>query len=136
MFTIDATGNFSVLYTFLGGKDGDEPEAPVTLDAAGNLYATTFRGRDSTGWLFGCGVIYKVASAGKQTALYRLVGGTKAASPQTARLLRGVGGVIWGTTPSGGADGNGVVYRVDPGGKETDLYSFTRGADGGNPVSE
>ena len=134
VFKIDASGTFSVLYTFLGGKDGDEPEAPVILDAAGNLYGTTYRDIDSTGC--SCGSIFKVNGAGKEIVLYHFVGGTKAASPQTAKLLRGVGGVIWGTTSGGtGASGHGVVYRVDPGGKETDLYSFTGGADGASPVS-
>jgi uncharacterized repeat protein (TIGR03803 family) len=135
VFKIDATGTFSVLYTFLGGKDGDEPEAPVILDAGGNVYGTTFRGQNSTGCPFGCGVIFKVNGAGKETVLRSFVGGTKAASPRTAKLIRGVGGVIWGTTPAGGASGNGVAYRVDPGGKETDLHSFTGGADGASPVS-
>jgi uncharacterized repeat protein (TIGR03803 family) len=135
VFKIDTTGTFSVLYTFLGGKDGDEPEAPVILDAVGNVYGTTYRGINSTGCPFGCGVIFKVNGAGKETVLYSFVGGNKAASPGSAKLLRGVGGVTWGTTPSGGSSGNGVVYRVDPGGKETDLHSFTGGADGASPAS-
>jgi uncharacterized repeat protein (TIGR03803 family) len=137
VFKIDTTGTFKVLYTFLGGKDGDEPQAPVTVDAAGNLYGTTYRdfNSNSTGCL-SCGTIFKVNGAGKETVLYSFVGGNKAASPRTAKLLRGVGGVIWGTTPGGGgAFGNGVVYRVDPGGKETDLHRFTGGADGASPVS-
>ena len=32
-----------------------------------------------------------------------------------------------------GANGYGVVYKVDPAGRETVLYSFTGGADGGQP---
>jgi len=134
IFKIDATGAFNVLYTFLGGKDGDEPRGPVALDGTGNLYGTAFRSPNSTSCSFGCGVIFKVNSAGKETVLDTFVGGNKAASPEQSKLLRGTGGVIWGTTPLGGASGEGVMYRVDPGGKETDLHIFTGGADGGTPV--
>ena len=41
-------------------------------------------------------------------------------------------GVLYGTTYSGGAGGNGTVYKVDSLGNETVLYSFS-GADGANP---
>ncbi len=134
VFKIDTTGAFHVLYTFLGGNDGDEPRGPVALDPAGNVYGTTFRSPNSTSCSFGCGVIFKVNSAGKETVLETFVGGNKAASPAQSKLLRGTGGVIWGTTPYGGASDEGVMYRVDPGGKETDLHIFTGGDDGARPV--
>jgi uncharacterized repeat protein (TIGR03803 family) len=50
-------------------------------------------------------------------------------------LLLDAKGNLYGTTPSGGADGFGTVFKVDENGKETVLYSFTGGADGGNPYS-
>jgi uncharacterized repeat protein (TIGR03803 family) len=43
-------------------------------------------------------------------------------------------GALYGTTVAGGAHGCGVVYKVDAIGI-TVLYSFTCGADGGNPYS-
>jgi uncharacterized repeat protein (TIGR03803 family) len=45
------------------------------------------------------------------------------------------GGNIYGTTPSGGASGYGVVFKVDTSGNETVLYNFTGGADGGIPYA-
>jgi uncharacterized repeat protein (TIGR03803 family) len=42
-------------------------------------------------------------------------------------------GNLYGTASNGGASGYGVVFKVDPSGHETVLYSFTGGADGGNP---
>ena len=43
---------FQVIHTFTGGADGAEPQAGLTIDAAGNLYGTTFwGGRSRPGWL-------------------------------------------------------------------------------------
>jgi uncharacterized repeat protein (TIGR03803 family) len=48
-------------------------------------------------------------------------------------------GNLYGTTEHGGADENGTVYKLSqrPDGtwKENVLYSFSGGADGGNPYS-
>jgi uncharacterized repeat protein (TIGR03803 family) len=43
-------------------------------------------------------------------------------------------GNLYGTTYGGGASNAGVVFKVAPTGRETVLYSFTGGADGGNPL--
>jgi len=56
-------------------------------------------------------------------------------------LVRDSAGNLYGTTSAGGIDGAncfegcGVVFKVDKTGNETILYSFTGGADGGNPVA-
>jgi uncharacterized repeat protein (TIGR03803 family) len=52
-----------------------------------------------------------------------------------APLLQDSAGNLYGTTASGGVFNHGTVYRVDTSGNETILYSFTGGADGGNPRS-
>lgn len=43
-------------------------------------------------------------------------------------------GNVYGTTQVGGASGSGAVFKIDRLGNETTLYSFTGGADGGNPL--
>jgi uncharacterized repeat protein (TIGR03803 family) len=42
-------------------------------------------------------------------------------------------GNLYGTTPAGGANNNGTIFKVDTKGKETVLYSFTGGTDGSSP---
>jgi hypothetical protein len=60
VFKLDAAGNFSVLYSFMGGADGGGPTAGLVRDSAGNLYGAT-----NTGGLLscnspdGCGVVFK-----------------------------------------------------------------------------
>jgi uncharacterized repeat protein (TIGR03803 family) len=127
---------FKTLYTFGGTTDGGYPNALVR-DAAGNLYGTTISGgvgACTDGDLSGCGVVFKVTPAGKEIVLYSFTGGADGAAPQRGLQLD-ANGNLYGTTPSGGAYGFGTVFKVDQNGNETVLYSFTGGADGGNPYS-
>ena len=56
VYKVDTTGHETVLYTFMGGADGANPQG-VTLDAAGNLYGTTHSGGSGTACFGGgCGV--------------------------------------------------------------------------------
>jgi len=51
-------------------------------------------------------------------------------------LVQDAAGNLYGTTTYGGATGNGAVFKLDSAGKETVLYSFTGGVDGGNPNAD
>ena len=48
-------------------------------------------------------------------------------------LISDAEGNLYGTTGMGGTFGQGVVFKITPAGVETMLYSFTGGADGGEP---
>jgi uncharacterized repeat protein (TIGR03803 family) len=50
-------------------------------------------------------------------------------------VAQGRNGSLYGTTPSGGANGAGAVFKITPTGILTLLYSFTGGIDGANPSS-
>jgi uncharacterized repeat protein (TIGR03803 family) len=41
VFEVSASGQYTVLYTFQGGSDGNTPYGGVIEDTAGNLYGTT-----------------------------------------------------------------------------------------------
>jgi uncharacterized repeat protein (TIGR03803 family) len=75
-------------------------------------------------------------SAQAQTveALYRFTGGTDGGLPFD-RLVGDSVGNVYGTTFWGGAYNFGTVFKVDRSGKETVLYNFTGGADGGHPFA-
>jgi uncharacterized repeat protein (TIGR03803 family) len=126
VYKLDAANNFSVLYTFTGGTDGDSPQSGVIRDPAGNLYGTTYYG--GTGF---SGVIYKVDTTGHETVLYNFTY-TDGGEP-IAGVIFDSAGNLYGTTYYGGAANAGVVYELDTARNYTLLYSFTGGADGGNP---
>jgi len=102
----------------------------VIEDPKGNLYGTTPYGGDlSCGTGFGCGVVFKLSSTGKETVLHTFKGGTDGAAPY-AGVIRDDDGNLYGTTGQGGTSENGTVFEVSETGKETVLHRFKAGADG------
>jgi len=79
-------------------------------------------------------VFVATPSARAQTfsVLYSFTGGTDGSQPY-ASLAQDKAGNLYGTTAVGGADGYGVVFKLDTTGTETVLYTFSGGADGANP---
>lgn len=141
VFKLDPAGSETVLHSFTGGADGANPEAGLTQDTAGNLYGTTYGGGS------GYGVVYKLDPTGKETVLHTFTGETDGRYP-SGTLVRDTAGNLYGTTSSGGIIpvctyyngrtrfcfyGRGVVFKLDPTGKETVLHSFTGGTDGTFP---
>jgi uncharacterized repeat protein (TIGR03803 family) len=126
VFTMDAAGTEAVLFNFPGPGDGTQPDAGVTLDAAGNLYGTTVDGGPA-----GHGVVYRVSTSGQETILYSFTGGADGSSPSSAVVLDSAGN-IYGTTLEGGTNNDGAVYKVDPAGNETVLHTFDY-TDGSGP---
>ena len=133
-YKVDPTGEETVLYSFNGGADGGEPAAALIRDSDGSLYGTAM-----SGGVFGNGVVFKLDTAGTETVLYSLTGGADGGIP-IGGVVRDSAGNLYGTTYGGGIGtcpyfGCGVVFELDTAGKETVLYSFTGGGDGGMPRS-
>jgi len=129
VFKVSASGTVTVLYNFTGGVDGGGPGAGLVRDSAGNLYGTTTVGGSSNS-----GTVFKVDTTGEEAVLYSFTGGADGGIPE-ASVIRDSAGNLYGTTYQGGAStgGAGTVFKVDTTGKETVLYSFTGGVDGGFP---
>jgi uncharacterized repeat protein (TIGR03803 family) len=125
---------FTVLYAFTGGADGATP-TDLMLDAKGNLYGTTVYG-GSSNFPNGYGVVFKVDRTNKEPVLYSFTGPPDGANPDRGGVVRDAAGNLYGTTLAGGASGYyGTVFKLDNTGKESVLYSFTGGADGGEPFA-
>jgi uncharacterized repeat protein (TIGR03803 family) len=113
VFRMDKTGKETVLYNFTG-KDGAGPWAPVIMDAAGDLYGTTWGGGPA-GLQYGSGVVFKVDKTGKETVLHSFSG--KDGKNPYAGLVRDAAGNLYGTTEYGGKlcnFGCGVVFKITP----------------------
>jgi len=139
----------TVLYSFTGGADGNQPNG-VIADGAGNLYGTTTFGGNlskSNCGSNGCGTVFELSPAAggwQLTTLYTFNGGADGLFP-VGNLARDQSGNLYGVTFAGGAlygpchgyGGCGVVFEVSPassGWVFTVLHTF-RGADGAIPYS-
>jgi hypothetical protein len=134
----------TILHNFTG-KDGDgsAPFAGPIRDAAGNLYGTTNLGGGG-GCGGGCGTAWELslgseAQGWTEHILHRFGVGDDLAFPGNGQLAMDRQGDLYGTA-DGGTFPAGVVYKLTriAGGtgeswRETILYNFTGGSDGGRP---
>jgi uncharacterized repeat protein (TIGR03803 family) len=125
----DGTGWHGTLLAnfYDSGDAGDLPEFPISglvRDSAGNLYGA--------GGGNGEGDIYELtpASDGTWTAVLNLGG-----LGYGPNLTLDAAGNLYGTGLTNGAV-NGLVFKLDTSLNATTLYSFTGGADGGNPEDQ
>jgi uncharacterized repeat protein (TIGR03803 family) len=120
------------------GHDGTDPLAALTLDAAGNLYGTTYAGGTHT-----YGIVFQLTpgSNGKWTEkilhAFNAGNGHDGAAPDSPIVIDSSGN-LFGTTTGGGKDKfYGVVFELtlNSSGKwqERILHAFTDGKDGGEP---
>jgi uncharacterized repeat protein (TIGR03803 family) len=70
-----------------------------------------------------------------ETVLHAFANAAPNGGTPGAGLIEDQAGNLYGTTSTGGSAGAGEVFKVYPGGHLSVLYSFTGGADGGNPYS-
>ena len=136
VFQVTPAGVHTVLYDFTGGADGGEPYKGVTLDAQGNLYGTAVTGGGGS-CEGGCGVTFKLSNSGgvwTQSVIHTFTGGKDGSGPGSPVAIDEQGNV-YGTTPTGGANGMGVVYQLRPGATGgwtlRVIHTFTGGSDGG-----
>lgn len=129
VFKLEPSAKETVLHNFAGGE-GMWPEGTLLLDQSGNLYGTTTNGGTPEGGScrFGCGTVFKIDSTGSYTVLYAFTGGADGSNPSSSLILDHAGN-LYGTAAGGNYEygcfnGCGVVYKVDPHGKETVLYTF------------
>jgi uncharacterized repeat protein (TIGR03803 family) len=125
VFKLDPAGNETVLHSF-SGPDGFQPLAGVRVvfrlddgldDSVGNLVGTTAFGGVTGGAcpVFGCGVIFKLATTGKE-----IVFTGPDCAESLSSLIHDSAGNLYGTTQFGGFTGGvcagsfgcGVVFKL------------------------
>jgi len=120
-------GGFKLLHTFTG-SDGANPESSLVMDADGNLYGTTLEGG-----ALNQGTVFKITPHGKEKVLHSFDGTNDGRFP-TSGVAIDFDGNLYGTTPGGGQNIAGTLYRMSKSGKIKVLHAFSGGDDGGNPV--
>ena len=131
-----------VLHSF-SGADGMNPDAPLVLDAGGNLY-----GSASQGGTYGFGVVFETSlinGAWRTRVLYNFAGYPLDGGYPNAAMILDTAGNLYGITAGGGssfsctvenANGCGTAFKLTPKGrhwKETILHDFLSEGDGGAP---
>jgi len=125
------TWNETVLYNFAGGTDSFSPNGSL-IAGAGKLFGTAGSGNGLPCASGVCGTVFQLSpgkNGWKETILHAFTGGSDGAIPE-AGLVRDSLGNLYGTTYFGGASGFGAIFKIDPQGNKTTLYSFdgTHGA--------
>jgi uncharacterized repeat protein (TIGR03803 family) len=134
VFKVNRDGKESVEYTFTGVATEQNPQNNVIRDEEGNLYGSAYA------------FVYKISPSGHETDLYQFTGNGDGGGASAA-LIRDREGNLYGVSTADGEEEPlrgcpysvepygtcGVVFKIDPRGSETVLYTFTGGADGGGP---
>jgi uncharacterized repeat protein (TIGR03803 family) len=137
VFEVDPSGTETVLYSFTQ-TDGEYPSGGLIFDAHGDLFGTT-----SNGGTYGNGAVFELIPKSDGTwteqVLYSFIDNSgDGANPDSGVVMDNAGN-LYGTTESGGNNpGDGIVFELKHSGsgwKESILYSFTGGADGGRPFA-
>jgi uncharacterized repeat protein (TIGR03803 family) len=124
VFELNTAGKEKVLHKFTG-TDGLGAMAGGNLirDSQGTLYGETEWGGDFSCSSEGCGTVFKLDKAGKETVLYAFTGSNGDGANPAGNLILDESGNLYGTTLYNGA-GYGTVFKIDKSGKESVLYSF------------
>ncbi len=107
IWRVNKNGKETILHNFDGASGGCKPWAGLARDSKGNLYGVTY----------GCGanhygVLYKL-SASRDFTLLHTFGSSDGTNP-IGEVLRTAHGTLLGTTPFGGAYGDGTVWSYVP----------------------
>lgn len=136
-------GNWTeeVIYAFnYQNSGGSQPEAGLVIDAAGNLYGTTYFGNGTGCGGGGCGTAFELMpSAGggwTEKVLHSFGNGMDGYGPY-GRLVFDSSGNLYGNTLYGGAYVWGTIFKLTPSTSgewtETIIHNFGSGQDGQIP---
>jgi uncharacterized repeat protein (TIGR03803 family) len=126
VFKMTPAGAITTLYSFTGKSDSASPAAPPIEGFDGNFYGTALGESSATDY----GSVYKMTSSGTFTVLHTFAG-SDGANP-IAPLMQGTDGAFYGSTFSGGTNGDGTIFRITASGEYQVLVNFN-GPNGVNP---
>jgi uncharacterized repeat protein (TIGR03803 family) len=135
--TVSGGWAVKVLYSLVPGADGNYSYAAVVFDSSGNLYATT-----ASGGTYNYGTVFELkptlSGSWAEKTLHDFNSNGVDGFSSTAGLIVDASGNLYGTTQSGGLNGQGTVFELSPSPDgawmETILHNFSdTTADGGYP---
>jgi uncharacterized repeat protein (TIGR03803 family) len=131
LFALQPNGTeYQVVHSFRGDSDpGINPQAGLAAGPDGTLYGTTYSGGAGN-----LGTVYRVQAdgTGHQVLHSFLATGGDGVYPQTGVILASDGN-LYGTTPGGGSQGSGTLFRLHPDGTGYEILRSVSGSDGSAP---
>jgi len=131
IFRMSPTGTVTVMHNF-AGTDGSAGYWPLMQAKDGNFYGTTRSGGTN-----GAGVLYRMGPTGVYTVLYNFpsTGNPATGDFPYSGLIQATNGLLYGVTGNQqGPWGWGTIYSYNLATATfTTLYTFTGGAQGGQP---
>ncbi len=121
VITANTNGTVTPIYQF---PASDKLLSNVAYASDGNYYGVAQQNPAGTGY------VYRVTPSGSLTKLYAFPANTFAGFFNVAILQAGDGN-LYGTTPTGGPQQTGTIYKLTPGGQYTLLYTFPNDNNGG-----
>jgi uncharacterized repeat protein (TIGR03803 family) len=120
--TSSRTWSYQTMHSFSSSDNGAAPTTALVQDASYRLYGT------------GAEQIFQLSPTAllsrKFSPVYNFTGGNDGDCSDLCSVSIDTAGNLYGSTPQGGADGAGVVFKVDSSGYSV-IYTFTGGSDGG-----
>ena len=108
LFRIAPGGDYTELRSFSNNLDGFAVYSPLIEGSDGYLYGCAFYSSNNLGSVF------RMSKDGKGfTVLHRFAGGLADGSQPDSALVETSNGVFYGTTTSDGANGVGIVYKIE-----------------------
>lgn len=118
---VSASGQVTPVYQF---PSGERLYSNVVYATDGNYYGVSQQNPATTGY------VYRVTPSGTMTQLYNFPAGSFAGFYGVA-ILQASDGNFYGTTPTGGPQGSGTIYKLTPSGQYTLLYTYASPRNGG-----
>jgi uncharacterized repeat protein (TIGR03803 family) len=108
-------------------NDGTSPISGLSIDAAGNLYGTTFSGGTAkncplSGKLYGCGTVFELSPATGGNWTYSVIHNFSTVNDgyfPVAGVTPGPSGYLYGEAAYGATYGQGLLYELIPGANGT-----------------
>ena len=121
------SGAFTTLASF-DGTNGESPNG-IIMDGSGNFYGTTEAGGADND-----GTVFKLATNSGTIVDLASFNGTDGSGSQAAPILDSSGN-LYGTTSSGGTNGDGTVFKLAKGSNSISTLASFNGSDGYNSLA-
>ncbi len=129
IFSLSTNGILTTLVSF-DGTNGATPWDSLTQGTNGSFYGTTQLGGSNS-----AGTVFSMTSDGALTSIYSFASNINGINPSNA-LAPGLDGNFYGSAQNSSGSGDGIIFKMTPGGLLTNLYSFIGSSNGTTPAGE